>query len=81
MDEDGALARGGDFKLADEACALDVVRRALVVVVEADLAAGDDFGLGEQAVEFGEGGVVGFGGVVGIDAGAGVEARHVRACR
>ena len=79
MDEDGALARGGDFKLLDEAAALDVVRGAFVVVVEADFAAGDDLGFGEQGVEFGEGGFVGFGGGVGIDARACVKARQAGA--
>ena len=76
MDEDGPLAGGGDFELADEALALDAVRRAFVVVVEADFAAGDDFRLGQQAVELGQDGVVDFVGVVRIDAGAGVEARE-----
>ncbi len=58
--------------------ALHIARRALVVVVEADLAAGDDFRLGQQRVEFGERGIVGFGGVVRIDAGACVEPRKIR---
>ena len=77
----GRLRAAAIFKLGDEPFALDGVRRAFVVVVEADLAAGDDFGLGEQAVEFGEGRVVGLRRGVGIDAGAGVEPRHVRAGR
>ena len=51
--------------------------RAFVVVVEADLAAGDHFGLGQQSVELGQGGVVDLRRVVRIDAGAGVEARQV----
>ena len=72
----GRLRRGGDFELADEPLALDRVRRALVVVVEADFAAGDHLRLGEQAVELGEGRVVGLGRVVRIDAGAGEEAGH-----
>ena len=73
MDQDGPLARGGNLKLADEACSLHVARSALVIVVEADFAAGDDFRLGQKGVEFGQSGVIGFGGVVGIDSGAGVE--------
>ena len=55
MDEDGPLARGGNLKLADETGALHVVRGALVIVVEADFAAGYDFRLGQERVEFGEG--------------------------
>ncbi len=76
VDEDGAFAGGGDFELSDELFALEVVRCAFVVIVEADLTAGDDFGLGEEAVEFGERGFVGITGIVWIDAGAGEEARH-----
>jgi hypothetical protein len=49
MDEDGPLARRGNLELADQALALHVVRRALVVVVEADLAAGNHLRLGQQA--------------------------------
>ena len=48
-----------------------------MIKVEADLAAGDDFRLGEKRGEFGEGLVVGCGGAVGIDAGAGVKARKI----
>ena len=73
MDEDGALAGGGNFELADQARALDRMGRAFVVVVEADFAAGDDLGLDQQAIEPGENRVIDFGAVVGIDAGAGVE--------
>ncbi len=55
VDEDGALAGGGDFKLGDELFALDGVRRAFVVVVEADLSTGDDFGLGREGCRAGRG--------------------------
>src|ERR1700691_108670 len=50
VDEYGALAGGSYFELPDETRTLDQVRSALVVVVEADFAAGNDFRLGEQAV-------------------------------
>ena len=78
VDQDRPLAGGGNFELANQPCALHIVRRAFVVVVEADLAAGDDFRLGEKAVEFGQRRVVGFRRVVGIDAGAGVEPGHAQ---
>ena len=70
MDENGPLAHRGNLKLADETRALHVVRGALVIVVEADFAAGYDFRLGQEGVEFGQGSFIGFGGVVGIDTGA-----------
>ena len=78
MNQDGALARGGNLQQADETRALDFMRRALVVVVEADFAAGDDLGLSQQGVEFGKNAVVDFGCVVGIDASAGVKLRDSR---
>ena len=77
VDEDGPLARGGNLELADEALALHVARRALVVVVEADFAAGDDFGLGEKRVQLGESALIGFGGAVRIDARARIKARQI----
>ena len=58
MDQDRPLPRRGNFKLADEPLALHIVRRAFVVVVQADLAAGNHLRLGQQAVELGEDGVV-----------------------
>ena len=67
MDEDGPFARRGNLELADEARALHVVRGALVIVVEADFAAGDDFRLGQEGVEFGQGIFIGFCGAVRID--------------
>ncbi len=76
VDGNRALAGGGYFKQTDEAGALDVVGCALMVVVEADLATGDDFRLGEQGIEAGEDGVVEFGRIVRVDAGAGIETRH-----
>ncbi len=53
MDEDGPFARSGNLELANEPRPLHVARGALVIVVEADFAAGDDFRLGQQGVEFG----------------------------
>ncbi len=78
MNQDGPLAGGGDFKQADEAFTLDIMRRALVIVIETDFATGDDLWLGEQAVKVGEDSVVDFRGVVRIDARARVEPRDSR---
>ena len=61
MDQDRPLARGGNFKLPDEAPALNFVRGALVIVVQADLSAGDHFGVGEELIELHEGSLIGFG--------------------
>src|ERR1039458_4267873 len=47
MDQDRPLARRGNLKLADEASALRVSRSALMIVVKADFATGDDLRLGE----------------------------------
>ena len=77
----GRLRAAAIFELADKALALHVVRRAFVVVVEADFAAGDHLGLRQQGVELGQGVVVDFGCVVGIDAGARVEPGHVGPAR
>jgi len=81
MDEDGTLAGGGYFHLADEDALLGLVVGALMVVVEADLATGDHFGLLEKLVELVEGGLVGFMGVVGVDAGACEELRQTFSSR
>ena len=81
MDQDGPLAGGGNLQLANQPRSLHVVRRALVVVVEADLAAGNHFRLGQQTVELGESRVVRFRRVVRIDAGARVEPRHTGLAR
>src|ERR1700733_9863397 len=40
MDQDGPLARGGNLELADQSLVLHPVRRAFVIVIEPDLAAG-----------------------------------------
>ena len=81
MDQDGPLARGGDFELANQPFALHLMRRALVVVVEADLAAGDHLRLGQQAVQLGQNRVVDSGRRVRINACAGIEPRHARLAR
>ena len=73
MDQDGPLAGGGNLQLANQALALYRVRRAFVVVVQADLAAGDHLRLGQQAVQLVEHRAAGLAGVVRIDAGAGVK--------
>ncbi len=73
MDQDRPLARRGNLKLVDEASSLYIVRSAIVIVIEADFAAGDDFRLGEQCVEVGQSGFIGFRDVVGIDSRTGVE--------
>jgi hypothetical protein len=78
MDENGPLARGGYFKLANQSFALHRVRRALVVVVQADLAAGNDLRLSQQAVELGNNCVVDLRRIVRIDSRAGVKLRKAR---
>ena len=75
MDDDGELGGAGDFHLADEDIFLDVARGVVVVIVEADFSAGDDFGGAGELFELGEVGVGGFGGFVGMDAGGGVNER------
>ena len=46
VDDDGLLVGGGDLHLAAEDLLLGFARGVVVEVVEADLAAGDDFGFG-----------------------------------
>jgi hypothetical protein len=53
----------------------------VVEVVEADLAAGEDFGLREEVVEFGIGGLMGKAGFMGMDAGAGPDSGDLRSSR
>src|ERR1700722_11763460 len=76
MNENGPLTRRGDFKLRDEARALRLARCAFVVVVEADLAAGNHLGLSQKTIQLGQRISVGLARVVRIDSGTGVEARH-----
>ncbi len=76
VDEDRPPARGGNFKLSDKPFALNGMSGSLVVIIEADLATGDDFGFSEQGVKLGQSCIVGIGGVVGIDPAACIEARH-----
>ena len=71
----------GDFHLAAEDRLLDVARGVVVEVVEADLAAGEDFGLLQQRVEFRVSGVVGKTGFVRMDAGAGPDSSGCQADR
>ena len=52
------------------------MRRAVVVIVQADLAAGDHLRLGQQIVELGKNGVVDLRRVVRINPGAGEELRE-----
>ena len=78
VDEDGPAARGGNFELADQALSLHFAGRALVVIVEADFTAGNDFGLGKKRVQLGECGLVGFGSAVRVDARARIKARQAR---
>jgi hypothetical protein len=62
VDEDGPLASAAAISSwRMRPITLHVAGRALVVVVEADFAAGDDFRLGEKRGEPGEGFIVGCG--------------------
>ena len=79
MDKDGPLARGRNLQLANEPPALHFARRALVVVVEADLPAGNHLRLGQQAVQLCQRGIVGLVRVVRIDSRARVEPRKAGA--
>ena len=54
MDQDRPLARRRNFELANEPLPLHVARRALVVVVQTDFAAGNYLGLGQQRVQLGQ---------------------------
>ncbi len=54
MDQDRPLARGGNFKLLHQTGTLHIMRRALVVVVEADLPAGNHFRLRQQPIQLSE---------------------------
>jgi AraC-like DNA-binding protein len=78
VDEDGALARGGNFELSDQACTLHVVGGAVVVIVEADFAAGDHLGLCQELIQLGDGGGVCVRRVVRVNSRAGKETRHTR---
>src|SRR5580704_13215834 len=78
VDEDGPLARCGNFELAYETLPLHVMWRALVIVIEADLAAGDHFRLSKKRGQFGESLLVGFGGVVRVNARARIKAWQLR---
>src|SRR5579884_2175045 len=68
VDDEGPAVRAGERHVAGESRALCRARRAVIVVVEAGLADGDDAGCGEPAREGGEGVVVGGVGVVGVHA-------------
>jgi hypothetical protein len=80
MDQDGPLARRRNFELANETSPLYVSWSALVIVVEADFPACDDFRLGQKSVEFRESGVICFGCAVRIDSRACVELGKFGAC-
>ena len=77
VDQDRPLACGGNLEHADEPGALHIMGRALVVKIQADLAAGDGLRLGEKLVEMGEVSFVDLRRVVRVDAGGGVKARQV----
>ena len=60
MDEDRTFASRRNQELTDKPFLLNGMSRAFMVIIEADLAAGNHFGLGEQVVEFLQGGIVCF---------------------
>ena len=75
VEDDGLPGGGGELHLGDEGGVLAGGEGALeVVVVEADLAAGDDERVSEEVGDLGEGCVVGEVGVAGVDAGGGEDA-------
>ena len=69
VEDDGEIEPAGDFKLIEEDAALHELGGIVVVVIEAALAEGEDFGFVAEAV-FEESFVAGFdiGGVMGVDA-------------
>ena len=75
----GRLRAAAIFKLPDQPAPLHIVRRALVVVVQADLAAGNRLRLGQQPVQLGQHGVVDLRRVVRINPRARIEPRNPRA--
>jgi hypothetical protein len=73
MDHDRLAAFGGDFQLLFENRSLDLARRKIVVVIEADFADGEDSWMRGQGAQFGEGPGGGLGGVVRMDSDGGVD--------
>ncbi len=73
MDEDRPLAGCGNLHLANKKPLLRLVRRTLVIVIEADFAAGNHFRLSQQPIELSQGSFIRLMGIVRIDSGAGVE--------
>ena len=78
MNENWAFAGRRDLQLSDKPFLLNWMSSTLVVVVEADLAAGDHFRFREECIQLVQGSVLCFGRIVGIDAGAGVELGYAR---
>ena len=68
VDSDRKNELAGDIQLFDEDCALDVARGEIVVIIEADFAISDNFGMGAESAQFGIGFGRGFGGFVRMDA-------------
>src|SRR5438477_9612913 len=54
MNDDGQFGGTGQFHLADEDFLLNVSRRVVVVVVEADFSPGDDFIVARKLLKFGK---------------------------
>ena len=69
----GLRASRGDAHLLDEDVALDFARGEVVVIIEADFAERDHFGVRQQFRQALEGFGGGLGGVVRMDADGGVE--------
>jgi hypothetical protein len=70
VDDDGLAGLAGHLELRDEDAALGFPGGEVVVVIKADFARGEDFGVVQQ---FGEAAGCAFGGLVRVDAGGGVD--------
>jgi hypothetical protein len=76
VDDDGQAGPGGERELGPQGFALDVRRREVVVIIEADLPDGPDDaarGQGLEPFEMARGEVLG---LVGVDAGRGQDGRE-----
>ena len=77
----GSLAARASSICLQEDALLNVARRVVVKVIQADLAPGDDPGMAGPLFQTRVGGVVGEVGFVRMDADAGPDFRILRACR
>src|SRR6185437_6400050 len=79
VNQDGPLARCCNFELCNQPAPLHLVWRALMVVIEADLAAGDYAGLGQQSVQLLERRLIGLSRRVRVNPRAGIQPRQASA--